>query len=446
MLIKDIIATKDKMNNTAGSFALLGATVPRDSVMAAKLRAAGVIILGKSGMSQWANFRSSNSSDGWSARGGQVLGAFTQNQDPSGSSSGSAVGSSIGLAFASLGTETTGSILSPGEVNNVVGIKPTVGLTSRSLVIPISQHQDTIGPLARTVSDAAHVLSIIAGKDPNDSYTLAQPFNTPPDYTKALKLNALRGKRIGIPRNAIVYSGDANIDKPIKDAFDAAIKVLKLAGATIVDNANFSAWDEYYADATSGAGASLLVMAADFVADLPNQYLSQLTSNPNNVTSLADIWAFTQAYGPEEYPQRDTAVWDATLSLGFDNTSPIFTSLYEQTSYWGEEGGVTGALAAHNLDALIMPTASSPGVPALAGLPVVTVPMGHYPARTKVVTTPPWNLVAVAPNVPFGLSFLGKKWSEETLIGCAYAYEQRTQMGKKVKPVVVPRTQLKDVR
>jgi amidase len=146
MLIKNNIATKDQMNNTAGSYSLLGATVPRDATVAARLRAAGIVLLGKSNMSQWANFRSSNSSSGWSAYGGQVTGAYYPNMDPSGSSSGSGVGSSIGLAIASLGTETDGSILSPSSVNNLVGIKPTVGLTSRSLVIPISSHQDTVGP------------------------------------------------------------------------------------------------------------------------------------------------------------------------------------------------------------------------------------------------------------------------------------------------------------
>jgi amidase len=163
MLIKNNIATMDQMNNTAGSFSLMGATVPQDSTVAAKLRAAGVILLGKTNLSQWANFRSSNSSNGWSADGGQVTAAYYPQQDPSGSSSGSGVASSIGLAFATLGTETDGSILSPSSQNNLVGIKPTVGLTSRSLVIPISEHQDTVGPIARTVTDAAYVLSIIAG-------------------------------------------------------------------------------------------------------------------------------------------------------------------------------------------------------------------------------------------------------------------------------------------
>jgi Asp-tRNA(Asn)/Glu-tRNA(Gln) amidotransferase A subunit family amidase len=284
MLVKDNIAINDKMNNSAGSFALLGAKVPQDSTVVSKLKAAGVIILGKSSMSEWANFRSGagNACNGWSAHGGQVLGAYTADQDPSGSSSGSAVGASLGLAFAALGTETSARIIFPGSVNNAVGIKPTVGLTSRSLVIPVSERQDTVGPLARTVTDAAHVLNIIAGKDPSDSYTNAQPFPQPPDYT-------------------------------------------------------------------------------------------------------------------------------------------------------------------YRLDALVMPSMYAPGVPALAGLPIVTVPMGKYPLGTQVQRLGPCGLVAVAPNVPIGLSFLGAAWSEEALIGCAFAYEQRTLVREKVRPIVAPTSQLKNV-
>jgi amidase len=189
ILIKNNIATADKMNNTAGSWSLVGAKVPRDSTMAVKLRKAGAIILGKTNLSQWANYRSSNSSNGWSAYGGQTYGAYYPGQDPSGSSSGSGVSSSLGLAFASLGTETDGSILSPSQMNNIVGIKPTVGLTSRSLVIPISEHQDTVGPMARTVKDAAYILQAIAGPDQYDNYTSAIPWasNTTPLHSPQLR-------------------------------------------------------------------------------------------------------------------------------------------------------------------------------------------------------------------------------------------------------------------
>ncbi|KFY92710.1 hypothetical protein V498_04801 [Pseudogymnoascus sp. VKM F-4517 (FW-2822)] len=446
MLIKDNIATKDKMNNSAGSYALVGATVPQDSTVAAKLKAAGVIIIGKSSMSEWMNFRSSSTTacNGWSAHGGQVFGAYAASQDPSGSSSGSAVGASLGLAFAALGTETSASIIFPGSQSNVVGIKPTVGLTSRSLVIPISERQDTVGPLARTVTDAAHVLNIIAGKDPNDSYTNAQPFSQPPDYTKSLKKNWLRGKRIGIPRNAFLPTGKPNIDAPVLAAFEAAIKELKAAGATIIDNANFSQWDAYYNSSITFYGAVNTVVAIDFITNLP-QYLAQVTTNPNNITTLEALNSFTKNDQREEFPTHDTAVFDAALTIKGTNKDPGFQYFADQTHAWGTYGGVTGAMDTYRLDALVMPSMYAPGVPALAGLPIVTVPMGKYPAGTQVTALGACKLVAVAPNVPMGLSFLGSAWSEEMLIGCAFAYEQRTLVRGKVSPIVRPTTQLEDV-
>lgn len=209
ILIKNNIATMDKMNNTAGSFALLGAKVPRDSTVAAKLRKAGAIILGKTNLSQWANFRSDNTSNGWSAYGGQTFGVYYPQQDPSGSSSGSGVSSAIGLALATLGTETDGSVVSPGEKSALAAIKPTVGLTSRHLVIPLSEHQDTVGTMARTVKDAAYLLQAIAGRDPLDNYTSAAPA-TLPDYVAACKFDSLRGVRLGVPRNVVAAYRDAS--------------------------------------------------------------------------------------------------------------------------------------------------------------------------------------------------------------------------------------------
>lgn len=319
------------------------------------------------------------------------------NMDPSGSSSGSGVGSSIGLALASLGTETDGSILSPSSVNNLVGIKPSVGLTSRALVIPISQHQDTVGPMARTVRDAAYLLSVIAGKDPDDNYTLAQPFDTPPDYVAALNFSSFVGKRIGVPRNGLTPDKSSG---PILAAFEDAIATIKAAGAIIVDNANFSAFSAYIADANKSLGNESIVLDADFVSDLPNLYLNKLTYNPNNVTSLADISRFTHIYPLEDYPDRDTGVWDQALGLGYNNSDSRFWKAYQQTSYWGGEGGVTGALKQYNLDALILPTDYSPGLPAYAGLPVVTVPLGFYPPNSTIVTNPSRGLVGVGPNIP----------------------------------------------
>ncbi|MCJ1468178.1 hypothetical protein MMC07_006806 [Pseudocyphellaria aurata] len=432
------IATKDKMNNTAGSFALLGAKVPRDSGVAAKLRAAGVIILGKSNLSQWANFRSFNSTNGWSALGGQVYAAYYPQQDPSGSSSGSGVASSIGLALAALGTETSGSILSPSEVNNLVGIKPTVGLTSRSLVIPISERQDTVGPMARTVKDAAYILQAIAGKDVNDNYTSAIPFHTLPDYVAACNFSSLRGKRIGIPRNLILPQEGY---EPILSAFEAALEVITNAGATIVDNTNIT---DYALDQYLNSNSSLLVVEADFITDLPKTYLSKLTSNPQKIYTLADITNFTQQFPAEDYPDRDTAIFDESLALAFNNTSPEFWALYQNNLAIAGPQGILGLLANFSLDALILPTAFSPGLPALAGLPVVTVPLGFFPYNTTVVKNTR-ALVEIGPNIPFGLSFLGSAWSEASLIGFAYAFEQRTHARNKVLPYLLPNTELAHV-
>ncbi|KAL2062102.1 hypothetical protein VTL71DRAFT_6368 [Oculimacula yallundae] len=438
MLVKSSIGTHDLMNSTGGSYALLGARVPRDATVVAKLRAAGVILLGKSNMSQWGNFRGSNSSNGWSASGNQTLSAYYPNADPSGSSSGNGAGISTGLAWAALGTETDGSILSPSSTNNLVGIKVSLGLTSRSMVIPLSARHDTVGPMARTVSDAAYILSVIAGKDTADNYTLAQPWDSPPDYVKALNFSSLRGARIGIPRNVIAsYQDDSSL--PILSAFEAAIQVMKKAGAIIVENANYSAWEGYLKD-----GNETLVFEADFIGGLA-VYLAQLETNPNNITSLADIRAFTQNFPLEEYPTRNTATWDDALSLGYNYTDFENWQAYQSSYYYGAEGGVLGTLDKYNLDALILPTNYASGPSARAGLPVVTVPLGCYPANTTVQKTKDWNLVQVAPNIPFGISFIGAKWSEESLIGYAYAFEQRTQVRSQIKPHIAPTKQLSDV-
>jgi amidase len=443
ILIKNNIATADQMNNTAGSWSLIGARVPRDSTMAAKLRKAGAIILGKTNLSQWANYRSSNSSNGWSAYGGQTYGAYYPGQDPSGSSSGSGVASSLGLAFASLGTETDGSILSPSQMNNIVGIKPTVGLTSRSLVIPISEHQDTVGPMARTVKDAAYILQAIAGPDQYDNYTSAIPWAsntthyTVPNYVAACTFDALLGKRIGVPRNVI---GDRTKNNaPVYDAFESALTILRKAGAIIVENTNYTAYASY-----PSSTAEDTVLSGDFGPNLA-AYLAQLSYNPQNVHTLADVTNFTQHFSLEEYPSRDTAVFDAALALNFTNTSPEFWAAYQEALYLGGAGGLLGALDSYALDAVVLPTNVSPGISAIIGAPVITVPLGAYPANTTVVTNRRGNLNATAPNVPFGISFAGRKWSEELLVGVAYAFEQRTNVREKLKPYLVPGTELGDV-
>ncbi|KAK5306774.1 hypothetical protein LTR99_002466 [Exophiala xenobiotica] len=439
ILVKNNIATADKMDTTAGSYALAGAKVPRDSTMAAKLRKAGAVILGKTNLSQWANYRSHNTSNGWSAIGGQTYGAYYPGQDPSGSSSGSGVSSSLGLALAALGTETDGSILSPSDVNNLVGIKPTVGLTGRDLVIPISEHQDTVGPMARTVKDAAYVLSAIAGKSQYDNYTDAIPFDTIPDYVAACNFSALRGKRIGVPRNLIDLSHDRSA-APIVPVFNAALDILRAAGATIVDNTNFTGYE-----ALNEGNYSSIVLEADFVSDLPKEYLSKLSYNPNNVHSLADVRNFTHAFPLEDWPQRDTLIWDSALALGFGNTSPEFWSDYTMNTYLAGPLGVTGALKNYSLDALVLPTEFSPNFPALIGSPVVTVPLGAYPSNTTVLMNGFGTLNATAPNIPFGISFMGPHFSEELLIGLAYAFEQRTMVRNTIIPYIQPTIELVDV-
>ena len=439
ILIKNNIATADKMNNTAGSYALLGAKVVEDSTIAAKLRKAGAIILGKTNLSQWANYRSSNSSNGWSAHGGQVEGAYCPQQDASGSSSGSGVASSLGLAAAAIGTETDGSIISPSTHNNIVGIKPSVGLTSRYLVIPISEHQDTIGPMAGSVKDAAYILSAIAGKDPSDNYTSAIPFNKVPNFVSACDPFALEGKRIGVPRNLILTSPEY---APIISDFNAALDILRSAGATVVDDITLPGYDLSPAD-----WYETRVIQIDFVSNLKT-YFSKLILNPNNITSLASMRNFTQTHPKESYPERNTLLWEATLNLTHNGTDPLAAELwgnYSTQLYFAGELGITGALKNHSLDALVVPSEFVSSLPAQLGSPVISVPLGKFPAGTPVVKNRLGNLVDKGPNLPFGISFLAERFGEEKLIGLAYAYEQRTKIRGTIVPYFQPKTELADV-
>ncbi len=291
--------------------------------------------------------------------------------------------------------------------------------------------------MARTVKDAAYVLQAIAGKDPDDNYTSAIP--SIPDYVAACKLSGLQGARIGIPRNIITpRPGDA----AVLAAFESAISLMREAGATIVDDANITpaALEEY----TKGKAYNI-VFLADFVADLPNRYLSKLTSNPQRIFSVADLNSFTKSHPLEEYPDRDTAIFDQALALGFNNTDPRFWPAYQTILQTGGVAGILGVLANNSLDALITPSDFSNGLPAFVGTPVITVPLGFYPADTKVVKNGRGDLVSVGPNIPFGLSFMGKAWSEERLISLAYAFEQRTLVRGRVRPYLVPKTEMSDV-
>ncbi|OQV00444.1 hypothetical protein CLAIMM_05937 [Cladophialophora immunda] len=436
ILIKNNIATNDSMNTTAGSWALVGAKVPRDATVAQKLRAAGAILLGKTNLSQWAHFRSVNTTNGWSAYGGQSYGPYFPKQDPWGSSSGSGISSALGLALGCLGTETDGSIVDPADFNNIVGIKPTVGLTSRHLVIPVSEHQDTVGPLTRTVKDGAHILRIIAGADPLDNYTSSIPQGKVPDFVAACQLSALSGVRLGVPSNVLSILS-TNTTEPILESFYGAFDILQAAGATIVEDTNFTSAAEF-----ESSQLPTIILEADFVVNLQD-YLSSLTYNPNNISSLADLRRFTQSFPLEDYPQRDTGLWDQALQ-NWNNTSPQFWPAYQQNLVYGDEGGLLGALKRYDLDAVILPTHFSSSFAATVGAPIVSVPMGFYPAGTPV-STDPWGLVEAAPNIPFGLSFLGARFDDAKLIGMAYAYEQRTKIRNKVSPYIVPQTEIRDV-
>jgi amidase len=276
----------------------------------------------------------------------------------------------------------------------VVGIKPTVGLTSRALVIPISQRQDTVGPMARTVKDAAYLLQAIAGKDTNDNYTSAIPYDPLPDYVAACNFSGLQGKRIGIPRN-IIPPGRGT--RPVLAAFDRAITTVRKAGATVIDNLAIT---DYALTRYLNGSSEGIVLEADFISDLPGEYLSKLTSNPNHVYSVADVRNFTQGFKPEDYPDRNTAVWDAALALGYNNSDPRFWAAYQINLEVAGRQGILGLLANNSLDALMIPTDFSAGLPAYVGTPVVTVPMGFYPSNTTVTMNRRGDLVARAPNVP----------------------------------------------
>lgn len=441
ILIKNNIATNDGMNTTAGSYALLGSTVKADSTIARKLREAGAIILGKTNLSQWAFYRSSNSTSGWSALGGQTYGAYYPNQDPNGSSSGSAVAASLGLAAGSLGTETDGSIILPASWNNVVGIKPTVGLTSRNLVIPISEHLDTIGPIATNVKDAAILLQAIAGIDTEDNYTSAIPYGgVLPNYIAACNLSALSGARIGVPRNAMALRAtQISTYLPQVEIFEKAISIMREAGAIIIDGTQFTSAAELL-----NSTVELEVTNADFIVDV-SKYLAQLDKNPENVTSLEDLRRFTQQSPFEDYPDRDTKIWDDALYVqGWNNTDPRFWDAYLDFLYYGGEGGLLGAIERDELDAVIMPANGSPVFAAGGGAPVVSVPLGFYAANTSVVKNDR-GMPFVAPGIPFGVSFMGAKFSEAKLIGLAYAFEQRTRVRDRGKQIIEPMTEIIDI-
>lgn len=441
ILLKDNIATVafEGMNTTAGSYSLLGSIVPDDATIVKKFRSAGAIILGKASMSEWAQYRG-NVPSGWSGRGGQCTSAYFPGADPCASSAGSGVAASIGLATITIGTETNGSITCPASYNNVVGIKPTVGLTSRTGVIPLSIHQDTIGPLTRSIADAALVLSVIAGKDPMDNYTLSQP-SPLPNYTQALNKNAFKNKRIGVPRHVFLNISDSDSDPFVRVEFEKALDVIRNLGATVIDPADIPSAEEILK-----SGDQTIVVDVDFKVQL-NKWFESLLDNPSGVRSLADLIKFNNDNPELEEPSQhedQSLLIEAEATKGFDDT--YFAALAADHDL-GSTRGIDAVLKRYQLDALVLPATGFMWTPpAIVGYPIVTVPLGFFPENVTIRPAGP-DTVYPAPGVPFGLAFFGTAFSDFDLIGFGYAYEQatKTRLARKAYAAAIPKIQLKDI-
>jgi amidase len=407
ILIKGNIDTADKMATTAGSLALAGRIAKKDAFVVARLRAAGCVLLGKTNLSEWANIRSTHSSSGWSGEGGQCRNPYALDRSPSGSSSGSGVAASANFCAAAVGTETDGSILSPSSCQGLVGIKPTVGLVSRNGIIPIAHTQDTAGPMARCVADAAALLSGMTGTDPADAATAAS--KPAPDYTTFLTADGLKGARIGVARKRY-FGGHPAADR----VGETAIKVLRDAGAIIVDPANVAA------DGVDDA--ELDVLLYELKADL-DTYLAAAAAP---VKSLAELIAWNDAHAKEEM-----SVFGQELFLQAVKKNPLTDAAYKKAlaKCKKQSQAIDRTMAKHKLDAVLAPTGgpawlidwvngdsgsgtSSTSPTAVAGYPAITVPGGD------------------AHGLPIGVSFMGRPWTEGTLIRIAYGFEQATKVRK----------------
>ncbi|MFT3723170.1 MAG: amidase [Hyphomonadaceae bacterium] len=407
VLLKDNIDTIG-MPTTAGSLALAQNMTGRDSPLVARLRQAGAVILGKTNLSEWANFRSNSSTSGWSGVGGQTKNPHVLDRNPCGSSSGSGSAVAAGLAAFAIGTETDGSIVCPSGANGIVGIKPTVGLVPRTYIVPISATQDTAGPMALTVADAALVLSVIAGSDPSDPSTKDADTHKQ-DYTKALDPNALKGKRIGVARFLAGYHG------PTDAAFDHALEELKAAGAELVEI------KEAPKGRSEMGAAEFAVLLAEFKAGV-NHYLASATAAVKP-RSLDDLITFNKET-PAELEFFNQDVFEEAAKAPALTDKKYLDAKATAARLAGKEG-IDKMLADNNVVAIVAPTGgpawmtdlvtgdhflgASSGYAAVAGYPNITVPMGEVR------------------DLPVGLSFFGTAWSEPTLIGLAYAYEQRTK-------------------
>ncbi|HZS06251.1 MAG TPA: amidase [Blastocatellia bacterium] len=422
ILIKDNIDTADKMQTTAGSLALAGSIAPRDSFVAERLRAGGAVILGKTNLSEWANFRSSKSTSGWSGRGGLTRNPYALDRNTSGSSSGSGVAAAANLCAAAVGTETDGSVISPSSLNSLAGIKPTLGLLGRSGIIPIAHSQDTAGPMARTVADAAALLGALTGIDPRDAATKASAGKALTDYTKFLDPNGLKGARVGVARN--LFGFNERVDKLIS----AAVEVIKKLGAEVIDPAELPNKGKY-------DDSELEVLLYEFKADL-NKYLAGLGPKAP-VKSLKEIIEFN-----EKNRDRELSWFGQDIMVKAEAKGPLTELKYRQAlaknHLLSRTRGIDAALSKYRLDALIAPTDGIPWVtdplngdhftggcstpPAVAGYPHVTIPAGYIH------------------GLPVGISFFAGAWSEGRLIKYAYAFEQATKHRR--APRFLPTTDL----
>ncbi len=422
VLIKDNIDTHDRMTTTAGSLALAGSIPPQDATVARKLREAGAVIIGKTNLSEWANFRSSHSSSGWSGRGGQTKNPYVLDRNPCGSSSGTGAAVAANLAAVGVGTETDGSVVCPSSANSLVGIKPTVGLVSRAGIIPIAHSQDTAGPMCRTVTDAAILLSVLVGTDPRDNATITTPgpnkwtaypplsgFGKSSDYTKFLDPNGLRGARIGVHRKAFGFN-DA-VDKLMNDCID----IIKRRGATVIDPADIPTQGKF-------DDSEFEVLLYEFKADL-NAYLASLGQRAP-VKSLKEIIEFNEQYRDREMPWFGQDIMVKAQAKG-PLTEKAYRDALAKNHRLSRKEGIDAVMDKHKLHALIAPTGGPPWptdwlngdhftggystASAVAGYPHVTVPAGYVF------------------GLPVGISFFGRAWSETTLIKFAYAFEQATQ-------------------
>jgi len=415
VVIKDNIATGDRMKTSAGSLALASSPAPRDAFLVTRLREAGAVLIGKTNLSEWANFRSTHSSSGWSGRGGQVRNPYALDRNPSGSSSGTGAAVAANLAAIGVGTETDGSIVSPSNVNGLVGIKPTLGLVSRTGIVPIAHSQDTAGPMTRTVADAAALLTVLAAPDSADSAT-GVATRVQADYTKALDPDGLRGARIGVVRNRLFGYN------PAADALaNAAIQAMKARGAVIIDPANIPSLGQF-------DDSEFEVLLYEARADLPRFFDWWGPTAP--VHNLNEIIAFNNAHASDELRYFGQDILEMAAKKGALTDAAYRNALAKNRRLAGPEG-IDLVMRTNRLDALVAPTggpawlidlvngdggtASAPGpstVTSVAGYPHITVPMGFDH------------------GLPIGISFFGKAWGEATLIKLAYSYEQATHHRK----------------